>query len=793
MPKKSKGAKRLVLLDVHAIIHRAYHALPDFATSKGEPTGALYGLIAMLLKVVSDMKPDYVVACYDLPDPTYRHEAYEGYKAGRAKTDEELVAQIIRSRDVFEAFGIPMYEKAGFEADDMLGTIVEKLKRTKHLDIVIASGDMDTLQLVDKKKVQVYTLKRGIADTVVYDEDKVVERFGFPPEHLPDFKGLRGDPSDNIIGIPGIGEKTASTLVQKFGTIEQLYKTLKKNPKRLEEAGIKPRILELLSSHEEEALFSKMLATIHRDAPIDFVLPEQTFHETLDVQKILALLSTLEFRSLAARVRDTFREAAPSQGTLQVEAYPPSPPVPPLDVRKVGIALWLLRSDTTSPTLDDILEYAGTGDFEEAKRKIFTQLSKEELTKVYEDIELPLIPIVDKMKDRGILLDIDYLKTLSRTYHKELSKLEQRIWKHAGGEFNINSPRQLSEILFDRLLLTARNLKKTGTGQRSTRESELEKLRGQHPIIEDIFAHRELQKLLSTYIDNLPGMVDEQHRLHAEFLQAGTTTGRMASQNPNLQNIPIRTEQGRAIRHAFVATPGFSLAVFDYSQIELRLAAILSKDQKLMAIFKDGGDVHRAVASEVFGVPPEHVDAEMRRRAKIINFGILYGMGVNALMQNLGTSRAEAQKFYNEYFKNFSGLAHYINAVKAEAERKGYTETWFGRRRYFEGIRSRLPHIKAAAERMAINAPMQGTQADIIKIAMRRVDDYLTSERLGESAYLLLQVHDELVYEVRTEKALEVGREIAHLMESVLTSAETGGVPILVSWGLGENWGSVEK
>ncbi|MAF59688.1 MAG: DNA polymerase [Candidatus Pacebacteria bacterium] len=791
MPKadKKNEKKRLVLLDAHAILHRAYHALPDFSSRGGEPTGGLYGLVSMLLKIVSELKPDYIVACYDLPEPTYRHVAYDGYKAGRKKADDELISQIERSRDVFEAFHIPIYEKAGFEADDVLGAIAEQTKKNKNLEVVIASGDMDTLQLVEGRRVQVYTLRKGITDTVMYDEKAVNERFGFGPELLPDFKGLRGDPSDNIIGIAGIGEKTATTLIDSFGSIEEMYKTLKKSPDKFESAGTKPRIVNLLTEGEEEALFSKELATIRRDVPIKFSLPKTSWRDGIDVNKIFKLFDELSFRTLSERVKKFFD--VENQG----EEKKPKEEINDEELSETSVALWLLRSDMTNPTLEEILQFTETDSFKEAKEKIFNEIEKEKLNSVFKDVEKPIIKIVAEMKKVGILIDQKYLEKLSKNYHKELSKLESKIYKEAGEEFNINSPKQLSEILYEKLGLVPKNQKKTSTGQKSTKESELEKLRGEHEIIEAILSYRELQKLLSTYIDNIPQMISHDGRLHADFLQSGTTTGRMASQNPNLQNIPIKTELGRNIRNAFVASDGYDLVAFDYSQIELRVAAFLSGDEKLLDVFIKGGDVHNAVASEVFNVPPEMVDSEMRRQAKVINFGIIYGMGVNALRQNLGgeTTRADAQKFYNEYFKNFSGLSHYLDRVKAGAARLGYTETHFGRRRYFEGINSSIPFIRASAERMAINAPIQGTQADIIKIAMSRIDEYLSKNNLKEDARLLLQVHDELVYEIKSEKVEKASKEIKKIMESVLPQEETKGISFVTDVLYGKNWGEMES
>jgi DNA polymerase-1 len=391
----------------------------------------------------------------------------------------------------------------------------------------------------------------------------------------------------------------------------------------------------------------------------------------------------------------------------------------------------------------------------------------------------------------GIKIDIGYLKKLSIEYHIELAKLEKKIYTLAKQEFNINSPKQLSEILFEKLQLSIKNHKKTGSGLKSTRESELEKMKDLHPIIGEIILYRELQKLLSTYIDNIPGMVGSDGRLHARFLQAGTTTGRMSSQNPNLQNIPIKTELGRNIRNAFVADKGFMLAAFDYSQIELRVAAFLSGDEKLLKIFKEGRDVHTEVASYVFKVPAERVDKEMRRQAKVINFGILYGMGVNALKENLGSDRATAQKFYNQYFETFKTLAKYLDKVKSEAARVGYTETFFGRKRYFEGIRSKIPYIKASAERMAINAPIQGTEADVVKLAMVKIDLHLRSKNELNDVRVLLQVHDEIIYEIKEEKAKRVAEEIKHIMENVVDPKDIKGIRLTANSSIGKNWGEM--
>ncbi|MDP2705202.1 MAG: DNA polymerase [Patescibacteria group bacterium] len=782
--------KTLVLLDVHAIVHRAYHALPDFSSSKGEPTGALYGLTTMLLSIIKEFSPDYIVACFDLPEPTYRHEAYEDYKAGRPKTDEALVSQLERAKDVFTAFGIPMYSRPGFEADDMLGTIVEETSKEKNLNVVIASGDMDTLQLVSGARVRVFTLKKGIKDTIVYDEKAVEERFGFGPKLLIDFKGLRGDPSDNIIGIKGIGEKTATTLITNFGTIENIYKILKKNPEKLKTAGLSERIISLLKENEEEAAFSKMLATIRRDAPIDFTLKNIEWKDHKDKEKILRLFDDLDFKSLKSRLPEIFpNEKLPEVPIAHTETLFEGETL--AEAKEALIALWLLDSDKVDPTVDDLLRFSNTKSIEVAKQFVFSELKKQNLEKVFQNIENPLMPVVSRMNEKGVLIDTKCLEKLSFEYHATLSSLEKEIWKYAGEEFNVNSSQQLSRILFEKLNLSILRHKKTSTGVKSTKESELEKMRSLHPIIDCVLKYRELQKLLSTYIDNIPKMLPKDKRLRATFRQAGTTTGRISSHNPNLQNIPIKTTLGRNIRNAFIAQEGNLLASFDYSQIELRIAAFLSGDKNLIDAFREGTDIHSAVASKIFNVPVSAVDKEMRRRAKVINFGILYGMGVNALKVNLGTDRKEAQQFYDAYFENFSTLAEYLEKIKENAKKNGFTETFFGRRRHFKSLRSPLPFIRAAAERMAVNAPFQGTSADIIKIAMVHAHHYLKENNLLNRAELILQVHDELVYEIEESVVQKIVPAIRSIMESIIPKEKTEGIPLEVNVEIGKSWGEM--
>lgn len=784
---KTTFKRKLVVFDAHAILHRGYHALPEFTSSKGEPTGGLYGLTAMLIRIIGELKPDYMVACYDRPEPTFRKQAYDAYKAKRAKTDGGLIAQIERSKDIFTALNIPIFEKAGFEGDDLIGTVVEQAKKLPDLQIIVASGDMDTLQLVEDDKVLAFTLKKGLNDTVTYNEKMVKERFGFGPELLPDFKGLRGDPSDNIIGIAGIGEKTATDLIVNFGSIEKIYKKLKKDEQAFLDVGIKARIIGLLKEGEEEAIFSKTLATIKRDVPVEFVLPEQTWLQSVDQIKAEKIFMDLEFKSLLARLKNILTDQTGDAIVTEAGTDEGVESVDPLEIKKTGLALWLLNSDVSSASLDEIYAFAETRDFATASKKIFEQLREQGLDKVYREIELPLIPVVEAMEKRGILVDKKFLADLSVRYHQEQDKISRQIFELVGHEFNLNSPKQLGEILFTELKIPLKGMKKTAGGALSTRESELQKIVEAHPVIPLILNYRELQKLLSTYIDNLPTMLDGGDRLHTTLNQAGTTTGRMSSNNPNLQNIPAKGELGPEIRKAFVASPGFEFLSFDYSQIEMRVLALLSGDEDLQNIFLNGQDIHASVASRVFGVPLDKVTKDMRRKAKVINFGIIYGMGVNALRANLGGTREEAQHFYDQYFATFPTIKDYFDGVIKKAGQVGYTETWFGRRRYFPGLHSKLPFVRASAERMAMNAPLQGTAADIIKRAMVEVGAELTKAKLDEEASLILQIHDELLLEVKKDKIGAVATLVAKAME------EIDGLPMkfLVEGKRGENWGKM--
>ncbi len=781
--KKEKHKKQtLVILDAHAIIHRAYHALPSFTKSDGEPTGALYGVATMTLKLIESFKPDYIVAAFDLPKPTFRHESYKAYKAGRAKAEDALVAQLQTARELFAGFNIPVLDAEGFEADDVIGTLVEQYKKEKDLDIIIASGDMDTMQLIEGTKVRVFTLRKGLNDTVIYDESEVLKRFGFKPAQLVDYKGLRGDPSDNIIGVPSIGEKTATTIITTCGSIEKLYEMLHKKRETLLNAGITERILKLLEEHKDDALFSKTLATIRRDAPLSYTLPQETYLASVDTKQLLEVFGKYEFRSLNHRVKKIF--------SIEEDISPEETNLDEALLQRVSVALWVLYSENTTPSYDTILQKTKAKNLAEAWQIIQEELSKRNLSAVFSKIEEPLIPIISEMEKTGILVNKVLLEQTKKEIQKRLAEIEKAVTEHVGKSINLNSPKQLSELLFGSLGLKPKGKKKE-SGAFTTNAEALETLKDEHPVIPLILEHRELQKILSSYLESLLEHIGQDGRIHAKFFQHGTTTGRFSSADPNLQTIPASGTWGRLVRRAFIAKPGSVFISCDYSQIELRVLAMLSGDEKLVASFERGDDIHNAVASIVFGVSSKEVTPDMRRSAKVINFGIIYGMGVSALQKNLGTTREKAQQFYDEYFAAFPTIKNYLESTKEYARVHGYTETAFGRRRYFPTITSKLPFLRSFAERMASNAPLQGTAADIIKLAIIAIDNALRVRGFVGKADLVLQVHDELVYEVEEACAREVNAIIIQSMIGVIDHSPVPltltNVPLTVSSSTGAN------
>lgn len=786
---KDKKEKTLILIDSHGILHRAFHALPNFTSPSGEPTGALYGFTVMLLKIIKELNPDYIAACYDLPEPTFRHLFYEKYKAQRPAMSKELSVQIENSRKILEVFGIPVYEAPGFEADDVLATIVQKIapdgkEKNANVKIIIVSGDLDSLMLV-RKGVDVCMMKKGIQETVSYNEKTVRERFGFSPKLLPDFKGLKGDPSDNIVGVKGIGETTAKLLIKNFGDLTKLFNVLKKDKGKLEAVGIKPRIIQLLLENEEEAFFSKSLVEARTDVPVDFSFNSADWNNGFNKEKAEKLLRDYGFRSVLSRLpmgRENLSVQSANQDELPSEIT--------YESKELQVMFWLLDSRRINPNVEDILAFSRTGSLIEAKKFLEKKIKEDGLFKIFSEIEQPLIDILARIEKKGITLDIEYLNNLSKDYHGKLELIEEKIRQATGEKFNVNSPKQLSDVLFNKLNVSNKGVRRTKIGVYSTDFSALEKIRDRHPVIEEVIAYRELFKLVSTYVDTLPLLAKEDRRLHTSFNQTGTTTGRLSSSEPNLQNIPIKSDFGKAVRKAFVAPNGWSLVSFDYSQIELRIAAFLSGDDKMRSAFKNGEDIHTKVASEVFNVSFDQVTSEMRRKAKVINFGIIYGMGLNALSKNLNCSKEEASIFYNEYFNDFSGMKDYIEKIKKDTLVNGYTSTFLGRRRYFPEIHSSIDYIRKEAERMAINAPIQGAATgDIIKTAMVRTDSFLRQNNFLEEARLLLQVHDELLFEIKNDTI----KKVIPFIKTIMEDFPFIDVPLIVGISRGDNWADMKK
>ena len=873
--KTQKKPKTLVLLDSHALIHRAFHALPSLTNPAGEPMGAVYGFATILLRILQELKPDYLAAAFDMAGPTFRHVAYERYKAQRPKAPDELVGQFKNVRRLCQAFDIPVLEQAGYEADDVIGTIAKSIaEKEKGLRITIVTGDLDTLQLVDKN-ISVYTMRKGLADTVTYDEKAVRERYGLAPDQLTDFKGLRGDPSDNIPGVKGIGEKTASELLKKYGSIENLYKLLKR-------AKLSSSLREKLEDQREEAFFSKTLATINLETPVAFSLARAEWHGPHGLAEVETLFREFGFNSLLRRLgyigKDEKIEPSRPQSGLFGASETPAGKVPELprsadfskektlafiaedskirlasqthtyeipdsliaspslasvlekerkriffdeksvltrfrsyvsqpDDFDILVAVYLLRPGERSYTLERSAREAGVPSREfhqwvfEIAAALEKRLRERELWKVFAEIEIPVIPILAEIEIRGMKLDLAFLANFSKEVAETLKSLEKEIYRLAGKEFNINSPQQVSEILFDTLKLGATGMRKTEGGAVSTDAGELAKIKDAHPIVLKILDYREVAKLQGTYIDALPKLVAGDGALHTTLNQTLTSTGRLSSSNPNLQNIPARTELGRRIRKAFAAREGYQLVSFDYSQIELRVAAAMSGDEKMRQTFIEGGDIHAMTAMEVNNLETkDEVTPEMRYAAKALNFGILYGMGPRAFAESAGIPFADAKRFMAEYFGDFPRIKLFMEETLAKARRLGYVETMLGRRRYLPEINSPNWRLRAEAERMAMNAPIQGSATgDIVKLAMIAVDKYLKQQArkdkrqeaatsnvaaASDAGHILMQVHDELLCEIKTSDVKKLAPQIQKLMEEIYDI----GVPLVVDIKVGANW-----
>ncbi|MDD5606027.1 MAG: DNA polymerase I [Patescibacteria group bacterium] len=714
--------KKLVLIDGNALIHRAYHAFAQarLTNTQGHPTGAIYGYALMLLNIFAKLKPEYIAVAFDTGKPTFRHEEYGEYKATRKAADQELIDQIPHIHELTNIFNIPVFAKEGFEADDIIGTLATQAP--KDIDVYIATGDMDALQLVDNN-IFVYAPKKGFADIMIYDKKTVLEQKGLKPDQMIDFKGLRGDPSDNIPGVKGIGEIGAKKLLLEFGTIENIYEHLQ---------GIPERTRQLLDHNKSMAFQSKRLATILTNIPIKLDL-KKAVAEEFDASKVREFFHKYGFRSLLSKIPNgTLTDTAQNQTSF----------------------------------FDSAPEMQAT-----AKKGRLTSAEK---------LDQALEPILEKMSAAGILVDVSFLQKMSEQVGKDIEKLEKKILKEADTDFNIASPIQLSEILFDKLNLPTLNIKRTKSGY-STGAGELEKLIDLHPIVRLILDYRGLSKLKNTYLDTLPNMVDENNRIHTTYLQE-TSTGRLSSRDPNLQNIPIRTELGAEIRKAFIAPKGFKLLKADYSQIELRIVASLAKDKKMMETFINGEDIHTRTAAEMTGKKPEDVTKAERRDAKTVNFSILYGVSPYGLAARTDMTVPQAKEYIDKYFEVYSGVKKYMKDIVAFALTHGYVETLLGRRREISDINSNIFPVRSAAQRAAINMPIQGTAADMIKTAMIEIDKKLP--QISPKSQMLLQVHDELVFEVPDKDIEKVGKFVTTIMGTVYKL----DVPVEVHIDWGKSW-----
>jgi len=898
----------LVLFDGNALIHRAFHALPPLSVSKtGETVGAVYGFALMLLKVINELKPTHYAIAFDMKAPTFRHKLFPEYKAQRPPAPQELINQLGRVRELVSAFCIPIFELEGYEADDLLGALSQQASK-QNVDTVVVTGDADTMQLVSPKVKVLYPKPgKSFSDTMLYDEAAVMQKYSLKPEQIADFKALKGDPSDNIRGVPGVGEKSAVKLLQQFGSVEKIYEHIDEvTPAKLQD---------ILRENEAIARQSKELTTIVTQIPVTMNLDDCQVSQ-YDRNKVTELFRELEFGSLLpklpqAEAGETAEvEAKPPQGDYHIVNTAPAldelikrlstaksfavdletTGLDPMSVQLVGISFSPAEGEAyyipvghvgldeiaqlpleeviakLKPTLEDqklaklthngkydttvlaeygievknltfdsmlaayllgekslglktlafsklaiemtpISELIGSGakqipmsqveiaraaDYACAdadmtgrlKALLEPELHQRGLWQLFTEVELPLMPVLVHMERNGVALDTELLRQMSHRLGEQLLKLEADIYNSVGHQFNINSPQQLSTVLFDELKLpTAR---KTKTSY-STGAAVLEELRSAHPVIEFILDYRQLSKIKSTYIDALPSLINPKtKRVHTSFNQTRTATGRLSSSEPNLQNIPVRGEMGKEVRQAFIAPKGSYLLATDYSQIDLRALAHLSQDKSLLDAFRHDEDIHSATAAQVFGVKPQAVTPDMRRVAKTVNFGVIYGMSEYGLEQATGLSREEAAQFITAYFEKYPGVKKYLESTKEKAREKGYVQTILGRRRSIPEINSQNRQVREAAERMAINMPVQGTSADIIKVAMINLDRELEKSQLKSK--MLLQVHDELIFEV-PQKELE---EMRRLAPEIMSTALELSIPLKVDIKTGKNWGEME-
>ncbi len=895
----SSAKKTALLIDGNAMIHRAWHALPPMTGPDGEATSAVYGFASILLKLLPSVHPDYLAVCWDTEAPTYRHEANAAYKAQRVEQPQEFYDQFDGAKEMVEIFGGVNLEKDGYEADDLIATLATRL--SKHgVEVAILSSDRDLWQLISPH-VHILSFVKGVSETVRLDAAGMKDATGLEPDQWADFKALRGDASDNLKGVAGIGEKTATDLLQRFGTLERVLKAAH-DPKSEMAAGVRAKLV----AGEKDAHDTRHLVGLVCDAPVD-EKSESYLRRTVDEEAVKEAFRKFGFTSLVARLEKgssaksegkktrtappktekaeasmavssaaslpsrtiasvaeaesalkrladaaevAVRISKPLQGSLLAETeglafcdgeetvfipetflskgalsklakelFEASAPLKHAHGLKLlchwGMARgWVLGGLGLDTEIAAHLVSAGEGKYPlenlaaaklglalpegeskplleaEAVWRLKGILAKElevdRLDPVYEKIEKPIIPVIARMETEGILIDRAYFKKIATEFRAEKERVEKEMQEMAGVSFNPASPAQLANVLFETLKIPSKGLKRGKTGV-STAASEMEKIEGLHPIVAKVGEYREVAKLLSTYVEVLPDLADAEGRIHTTFNQIGAATGRLSSTDPNLQNIPIRTELGRKIRRGFIARKGYVLLSCDYSQIELRIVAALAKDGNMLESFNRGEDIHAATAAKIWNIPLSAVAPEQRRAAKAINFGILYGQGPVALAKSTGLPFAEAKEFIKKYFTVYSGIHAYLDHLKQFAATEGYVETLFGRRRPVPEIESPIPQLRAAAERIAMNMPIQGTEADFVKMAMFEVDRDLP--KISAGSRLLLQVHDELVFEVPESEVETVARAMSETMASVAKI----GCPIVVEAKSGRNWADEER
>ena len=835
---------KLLVLDGNSLVNRAFYGIKILTTKDNRPTNAIYGFLNILLNLLRENQPDEVAIAWDLKAPTFRHKMYDGYKATRHGMPDDLAQQMPVLKELLAELGFVMVSREGWEADDLLGTL-SAAAATRGDECLLATGDRDSLQLVNEHVTVLLASTRGSrSETVPMDPEAIREKYGLEnPRQLIEVKSLMGDTSDNIPGVPGVGEKTALALVQAFGSLDEVYA-------HLDDPRIKPGVRKKLTENEDKARLSHTLGEIRLDAPID-TAPGAYRRGPGEPEKAASLLASLEMHSLIPRLGLTESAApaapveeralaaadAPLTGQIFLVALPAGDGWAAVDERGIPfrlegqaltdlldspdahlwvfdakplyhlalaaggvgraiefdgkLAAYLLNPAASKYELEALAaEYGGAPAFTCPDAPdagllagllplLDAKLAELGMDKLLREIELPLARVLADMERTGMLVDRDGIAAFGDELRAQLNDCLGRIYRQVGYSFNLNSPKQLGEALFDKLGLPHR--KKTKSGY-STDAATLESLRSYSPVIEDILEYRSCQKLLSTYADGLLKVIGPDGRVHSTFLQTEARTGRLSSTEPNLQNIPVRTEQGSRLRGFFVAKPGCILLDADYSQIELRILAHISGDEAMQEIFRTGGDIHRSTAARIYGMPPEMITPRLRSSAKAVNFGIVYGIGAYSLSRDIGVTVKEAEAFINSYLDSFPGVRKYMDDTIAFGKEHGYVATLFGRRRALPELTSSNFNVRALGERMAMNTPIQGTAADVIKLAMVRVWQRLRDERL--TARLILQVHDELIVEAPLEEADKAAQILGEEMEHAVDFA----VPLTADVTRGHTW-----